>query len=415
MPAAADRAAFVQQEFRSAVWQSSQVKNDWYGKVARDTKDSPFVSFFSVTTDAKRYIDERGGLLGGHARLFRVVVDGVLTLDDIDLSQSVPGARLIDDDLVCDFIAGVVAIESVDLENERTTLKLWGIVGEVPAQDADVAAGAGSASGTGAGSVGGGSSGGVAAGAGTATGTGSGSATGAGSSSGSGSGAGAVSGAGGEIAGGAGAAAGAGSDTADGSTGSAGITVRGTSKVMNNATTASLVVPIPATAVAGDRAVLHAEHAYSMSNPTGWTQLENLTGINVNGYCGHKVLTSGDITAGSVTINASGSYYGGAAMTVFVGAPSIRTHNGNRMMGTPNTLSTDSTPQSGDYAVYFGSSRTNGTASCNVGSALQSGTSADAAIVLTGALLAASGAVSATFTYSGATSGDYQSIVVLQP
>jgi hypothetical protein len=134
MAASAERAAFVQQEFRSSTWSSEQVK-EWYGKVARDTKDNPFVSYFSNLTDADKYLLERGQLLGRHARRFRTTVDQLLSEADIDFSTVIPGMTLVDTDLAVNMIVSTIAIESLDLEDERTVLNFWAIVGEAPAYE----------------------------------------------------------------------------------------------------------------------------------------------------------------------------------------------------------------------------------------------------------------------------------------
>lgn len=232
MPATPERIAFIEQPYRSAVWESEDVRT-WYGKVARDTKDEPFTSFFDEVTDAQRYVNERGFLLGSHARRFRTTIDGILLEDQIDLSQTMPGVQLIDDELVADMIAAVAAIESVDFDNERTILNTWGLVGMPPSaiasgaggasgssggeatdQSARIHSGAGSASGQGGSNVHGqfqtiSAAAGAAAGGGDAAGASSIGGDGAGAGSGSGG----ASGSGGSVAAGAGSSAGGGTAT----------------------------------------------------------------------------------------------------------------------------------------------------------------------------------------------------------
>lgn len=127
--ATATRAAFSQEEFRSVIWKSTPVREQ-YGKVARDTKKEPIVSYFDNLEDAQVMVDERGALLGSHARRFRVVVDAILTEADLNFDTALPGARFIDDELVADLDVVVAAIESVDFNVGQTTLLLWGVIGE---------------------------------------------------------------------------------------------------------------------------------------------------------------------------------------------------------------------------------------------------------------------------------------------
>lgn len=258
MPATAERAAFVAEQFRSATWESQQVK-DLYGRVARDTKDEPYESFFDDPLDAQKMLNERGLLIGSHARRFRTTIGKVLLESDLDLSQAVPSATIIDDDLVANMTAAIVAVESIDLDDEKTVLNLWGVIGAAPYSIAEAVGqaagastaegdmnapqpGAGSSVGTGSGAATGTSQT-VSQGAGAAAGGGDGFATGdsetvaagTGSSAGVGdaaaagvdgndaghgdsAGIGGASGGGESIAGGAGSSAGTGGDAASGVT-----------------------------------------------------------------------------------------------------------------------------------------------------------------------------------------------------
>lgn len=126
MPATSARAAFVQEEYRSAVWSDADVRTI-YGKVARDTKDAPIPTFFDDIADVQAMVDERGALLGGHARAFRVTVGQLMDLsNDLDMRLVLPGAHLKADELVADLDTAVFAIEAYDTEREQTVLGLWG-------------------------------------------------------------------------------------------------------------------------------------------------------------------------------------------------------------------------------------------------------------------------------------------------
>lgn len=242
MPATAERAAFVKEEYRSVTFKNEGVLL-LYGKVARDTKDAPVVSYFDAVADAFVLDQERGAVLGTHARRFRVVVQDILTEDDLDMATEPPTARLIDDDLVADMDVAIVGIESVDFDLNRTTLVVWGTIGTIVDPIPDVlgveagigqSGGAGVASGAGVAIK---TAAGTAAGTGTASGAGvtiieaAGSATGTGAASavgveaGIGAGDGAAAGAG--VASGAGVAIveGAGTAAGTGSASGAGVTI----------------------------------------------------------------------------------------------------------------------------------------------------------------------------------------------
>jgi hypothetical protein len=135
MPATPARAAFVQESYRSAVWRNSAVR-DLYGKVARDTKDEPIPTFFDDIDDVQTMVDERGVLLGQHARAFRVKIGALMDMtNDLDFSQTLPAAALLADELAADFACAVPAVESYDTGNDVTTLSVWGICGTIEDTD----------------------------------------------------------------------------------------------------------------------------------------------------------------------------------------------------------------------------------------------------------------------------------------
>lgn len=129
-----ERAAFVQEEFRSVTWESVEIKT-LYGKVARDTKDDPIITYFDNEADCYLIAQERGQILGSHARRFKVTVNAILTEADLGFALALPGAHLIDDELVADLDVAVASIETVDFNTGQTTLMVWGRVGSVPVSD----------------------------------------------------------------------------------------------------------------------------------------------------------------------------------------------------------------------------------------------------------------------------------------
>jgi hypothetical protein len=176
----------------------------------------------------------------------------------------------------------------------------------------------------------------------------------------------------------------------------------------------------PTGSVAGDRAVIIAGHGWNVSGPSpgGWTQLDLQSGTNWNGAAYTKLLSSTDISNGFVRMFFGGSYAGAVGGVVFVGATGgIRTDNASRngSGSTSRTVTTDSTPQAGDYAIAFGSARINAVASCNLASQLDAKQQNNGSFVLNGGVLASGGAQSSTFSYGGGSIGDYQAIAVIAP
>jgi hypothetical protein len=66
--------------------------------------------------------------------------------------------------------------------------------------------------------------------------------------------------------------------------------------------------------------MIFGEHAYSFNSPTGWSVLDNQVGGNVSGFVIAKIMSSNDITAGSVTITTNGAYNGSLAAVTINGA-----------------------------------------------------------------------------------------------
>jgi hypothetical protein len=192
------------------------------------------------------------------------------------------------------------------------------------------------------------------------------------------------------------------------------------SRISHVVNTNSIAFSFPTGSQAGDLCVIFTEHGFVTTTPSGWLQLSNLTGSNVNGACFHKILTAADISTGSVTISFSGSYYGEVAGITFVGCTGglrTTTFSRNSTSASSRSLTTDGTPKSGDYAVYFGSERLSSTTvTIDKGSALQTDNSGlNASGALYGGTIGADGAITANYTYSASGTGDYQGIVVIAP
>jgi hypothetical protein len=157
-------------------------------------------------------------------------------------------------------------------------------------------------------------------------------------------------------------------------------TIRGSGIQVADAS--SYVVSWPAGTVSGDLALVSCSQAFGCNNtPSGWTQIY-YSGIPIDtaGAIYSKVLNSTDISAGSVTITAGGTYYGQVSIVTFVGAPTVREADGDGppgSSGTSSTISTTSAVRYGDLALYFGSGRAdsaNPTCTVNVGAQIQAAT-----------------------------------------
>ena len=189
------------------------------------------------------------------------------------------------------------------------------------------------------------------------------------------------------------------------------------SAYVNNAS--SITVALPAGSVAGDLCILFAGHGYNVSGITaGWTTLDNSAGSNFNGATYVKTLVASDITAGNVTVNFGGAYYGWVALASFAspaGLVGVTAFLRDGSGAASRTITTGAAAAIGDYALYFGSDRANAAVTSSNGASLQSNTANEASGILAGLAVAAAGTLSNTFSYAGAPTGDYQAIVDVGP
>lgn len=195
-------------------------------------------------------------------------------------------------------------------------------------------------------------------------------------------------------------------------------TLRGVTEVTKSAN--SFTLSLPAGSQAGDLAILMCGHGWSATNPNGWTVNDNSSGSNWNGAVFSKLLSSGDITAGSITIAFAGSFDGYALLAVFNGPTGgirevDRFRSGNGAI-SDSSVSTSSSVASSDVLLYFSSTRANTIASVSRGTMQKQGSDGSAA---SGCLylenLADGGVViTPTFTYVQAGTGLYEVIVVVK-
>jgi hypothetical protein len=127
MPATAARIAYVTEAARSVVWTDTGVKTS-YGKAARDTLAQPIETFFDDVADAQVIADERGAILGAHARRFTVTTTGLLDfITALPLTPTLPGVHLDDTEKVVDMDCVITGVTSLDYETEKSAVPLWGV------------------------------------------------------------------------------------------------------------------------------------------------------------------------------------------------------------------------------------------------------------------------------------------------
>lgn len=128
MPATPTRAAFVNEQWRSVVRQNDTVRAI-YGKSARDTRDEPIETYFDNIADVQAIASQRGALLEGHARAFRVQIGGLVDLNEaFAMTQALPGVQVVSSELGVSMAAAVVSIDAYDTANDRTTITVWGVI-----------------------------------------------------------------------------------------------------------------------------------------------------------------------------------------------------------------------------------------------------------------------------------------------
>jgi hypothetical protein len=181
----------------------------------------------------------------------------------------------------------------------------------------------------------------------------------------------------------------------------------------------SFVVNWPTGTVAGDLAIIQMASGFTPITPSGWTVLDGPTGGTWNGQTISKVLTSGDISTGSVTVTFSSAFDSTVSITTFIG-PTGGVRELDQQHGSGGSfsqiVSTSSAVAATDTLIYLGSVRGTGANTLSRGTFK---TSADDGVSGSGFIYAESpsstGAITATFNYPGGTgAGAYSAIVVLQ-
>jgi len=123
MPATPERAAFIQEQFRRAVTETSSAKTR-HGALARESED-PVETWFDSAADAQVIADARQALLSEERRRFKVTMAGAEDLFAIDLEGRIPTAEYVDAERDCDRLMLVSEIV-FDLNRGNSAMMLWG-------------------------------------------------------------------------------------------------------------------------------------------------------------------------------------------------------------------------------------------------------------------------------------------------
>lgn len=180
----------------------------------------------------------------------------------------------------------------------------------------------------------------------------------------------------------------------------------------------SVVFTLPPSSAAGDLCVVFASNGWNVNLPSGWIKINEDAGSNINGMAFHKILTPSDISTGTVTVTFTNAYYGVVGGVSFVGCTGgVRTYSflRNGSGASSRSITTGSTPEAGDYAIYFGFARGALNVTIDQGSSLQTTNNSEGSGAIYGGTLGSSGAITATFSYSAVPSGDYQGVIVVAP
>lgn len=195
------------------------------------------------------------------------------------------------------------------------------------------------------------------------------------------------------------------------------LSLRGTSTGAG-ASGSSFAVSFPSGTQVGDLVVIVCNHDFNLSVPSGWTNQDLHNGTTWNAMTISKVMTSGDISTGSVTISAGGSQDWTYIAAAFIGPTSgIREVDVISMFGgvQPATITTSGAVIATDMALYFATGRQTGTTlAISRGIAVTAITGANSQANLNSEVLTASGAYATNFTFTLAGNGTYFVVVIVK-
>lgn len=184
--------------------------------------------------------------------------------------------------------------------------------------------------------------------------------------------------------------------------------------------TSNPTVTFPSGAASGDLVVLCYTGSFQIaSTPTGWTldTGSQLTGSNENGSIMWRVLNSGDISAGGVTLAISGTHSQNVSMICYIGPTGgVREVVASRATGTdPVAVSSSGAVVSTDDAIYYTGVR-GGSATLSVNRGTMKTQSNDSFFQTEAVYtesLSAGGVVSASFSGSSGLT-NYQAIIIVE-
>jgi len=177
----------------------------------------------------------------------------------------------------------------------------------------------------------------------------------------------------------------------------------------------TVVVPWPTGTLEGDTVFIFTAHGWNAIDPSGWTVLRNDPGSFINGAVYQKVMTAGDISAGSVTINYGGFFAGTVqAVTIIGSAVSVRSVNSDRSSAVLTSVPFNSgTTANGDLLIGYFGNRANSVNTLPAGwTSLADTQNADASSVF-GSLVSTSTSYSGTASATDGGSGYYTAILSL--
>ncbi len=188
----------------------------------------------------------------------------------------------------------------------------------------------------------------------------------------------------------------------------------------NNATfnASSETLSLPSGTQVGDLVICQYANGWIPNAISGWTQWDITTSANWQGAVMSKIMTSGDISTGTVTTTYSNGFNGVMSLATFRGF----TYSGGiksfqkaaNGAGGGATGPTATGILINDLVLLFGSSRANGVNSCDTGTLLQefhdSSNAAGSLYDITGI----AGSVTPTFSTTGTVNGYYQTTIIIE-
>ncbi len=203
---------------------------------------------------------------------------------------------------------------------------------------------------------------------------------------------------------------------------SAGFPIRLRGTAMTSGSGPTLTLSLPSGTSAGDLAIIFVgaeDNSISLST-SGWTTLNQAGGLYVVGWTFSKILTTSDITAGSVTITLMSRDDAVFTLDTFVGATwgiretDVQEYGGSftsPVSGPSTTIAVTNT----DAGLYFAFNHSASTDAIDHGlmqDAANDGVGASG--VLNFQSISSSGSFTPTFTYSSPGTGYYQSLVIVK-